>query len=86
VSGYASGVLNVDPLRLMFMPSAIAGSETTYLCDYFYGHASGNTGCLLAGGYWANAGYAGPGYLRANSAVSHVSSTIGARVEFLGVV
>ncbi len=86
VSGYASGVLNVDPLRLMFMPSAIAGSETTYLCDYFYGHTSGNTGCLLAGGYWPYAGKAGPGCLSAINAVSSVNSNFGARVEFLGVV
>jgi hypothetical protein len=85
VNGYASGILNVDPLRLMFMPSAIAGSETTYLCDYFYSHTSGNTGCLLAGGCWHHAGYAGPGYLYASGAVSYVGSGVGARVEFLGV-
>jgi hypothetical protein len=70
----------------MFVPASITGSETKYLCDYFYSHTSGNTGCLLAGGDWKDAGFAGPGYLFANAAVSCVYSDIGARVEFLGVV
>lgn len=86
VNGYANKVLDVNPLKLMFVPSAIAGSETTYLCDYFYGHTSGQTGCLLAGGDWTNAGNAGPGFLAATYAVSYVHPAIGARVEFLGVI
>ncbi len=85
VSGYANKVLDVDPLKLMFVPSAIAGSETTYLCDFFYSHVAGQTGCLLTGGAWDNRGTAGPGYLFAGNAVSTTGTTTGARVEFLGV-
>lgn len=84
--GYAKSILNVDPLKLFFIPSALTGSETTYMCDYYYSHSVGQTGCLFAGGPWHDAGGAGPGFLGARSAVSYVDSTLGARVEFLGGV
>ena len=85
--GYASDLVFSDPLKLGFVPSALSGSETTYLTDYFYSHQAGisQTGCLLAGGVWDNAGMAGVGYLHANNAAaSSVSPAIGARLEFLG--
>lgn len=84
--GYASDLVFADPLKLAFIPSALSGSESTYLADYFYSHKSGisQTGCLLAGGYWAAAGTAGVGDLNASNAASFVHSTIGARLEFLG--
>lgn len=82
--GYAKSVLNVDPLKLFFIPSILTGSKTTYLCDYFYSHGVAQTGSLLAGGTWLNAEYAGPGCLDTAGAVSRVASHFGARVEFLG--
>jgi hypothetical protein len=84
--GYASKILDVDPLKLLFIPSALVGSETTYLSDYFYSHQAGisQTGCLIAGGRWAHAGTAGPGCLSSANAVSSSDSDVGARLEFLG--
>ena len=81
--GYASDLVFADPLKLAFIPSALSGSESTYLADYFYSHKSGisQTGILLAGGSWAYAGRAGVGYLHAASTASDVGPHIGARLE-----
>jgi hypothetical protein len=75
-----------DPLKLAFVPSALSGSESTYLTDYFYSHKAGisQTSILLAGGCWNNAGGAGVGYLNAANAASDVNSLFGGRLEFLG--
>jgi hypothetical protein len=84
--GYVSDLVFSDPLKLAFIPSALSGSESTYLTDYFYSHKAGisQTGILLAGGDWRNAGAAGVGYLNAYNTASIVLSFIGARLEFLG--
>ena len=84
--GYTSDLLFSDPLKLAFIPSALSGSESTYLADYFYSHKSGisQTGILLAGGGWTYAGEAGVGFLDAYCAASFVYSDVGARLEFLG--
>ena len=82
--GYVSDLVFSDPLKLAFIPSALSGSDTTYLTDYFYSHKSGisQTGCLLAGGDWLNAGSAGVGCLFAlSAAASSVNPSIGARLE-----
>jgi len=84
--GYVSDLVFSDPLKLAFIPSALSGSDTTYLSDYFYSHKSGisQTGCLLAGGYWNSAGKAGVGFLYAYcAAASYVAPDVGARLEFL---
>jgi len=83
--GYVSDIIFSDPLKLAFIPSALSGSESTYLADYFYSHKSGisQTGILLAGGGWFDAGMAGVGYLLANCAASCVGPLNGARLEFL---
>ncbi len=85
-SGYVSKILDVDPLKLLFVPSALVGSETTSLSDFFYSHQAGisQTGCLLAGGNWSDGGSAGPGYLNSFNAVSCSGAYFGARLEFLG--
>ena len=81
--GYVSDLVFSDPLKLAFVPSALSGSESTYLTDYFYSHRSGSsqTGILLAGGFWKFAGPAGVGSLTAPNAASPVDSTVGARLE-----
>ena len=81
--GYVSDLVFSDPLKLAFIPSALSGSESTYLTDYYWSHRAGisQTGCLLAGGYWDVAGKAGVGCLAANGAASFVSSSVGARLE-----
>jgi len=83
--GYVSDLVFSDPLKLAFIPSALSGSETTYLTDYFYSHTAGisQTGILLAGGHWTYAGRAGVGILDAARAASYVHSAVGARLEFI---
>jgi len=84
--GYVSDLVFSDPLKLAFIPSALSGSESTYLTDYFYSHKAGisQTGILQAGGSWYFAGKAGVGSLTADCAASYVGSALGARLEFLG--
>ena len=83
VNGYISSILQVDPLKLSFIPSGFSGSGSTFLCDMGYSHVAGQVGCLLAGGTWSYAGGAGPGYLSSYNAVSIANSLVGARLEFL---
>jgi hypothetical protein len=84
--GYVSDLVFSDPLKLAFVPSALSGSESTYLTDYFWSHKAGisQTSILLAGGNWNRASKAGVGSLLALSAASFVGSDIGGRLEFLG--
>lgn len=81
--GYVSDIIFSDPLKLGFVPSALSGSDSTYLADYYDSHKAGisQTGILLAGGSWYHAGSAGVGSLYASNAASNAHSTIGARLE-----
>ena len=85
--GYAS-VIGHDSAGLLdhlMIPSALAGSETTYLADYYYSHQSGiSQTSLLAGGYWKDAGWAGVGSLASANAVATSAPHYGARLEFIG--
>lgn len=80
--GFVKDLIFADPLKLGFFPSVLGGSESTYLTDYFYSHATGVTNILLAGGNWANAVTAGVGCLDAHYAASLVYPRIGSRLEF----
>jgi hypothetical protein len=62
------------------MPSAVNGSDSTYLCDYW--HAPTGDRILLAGGSWNAGRTAGPGFRHAANAVSLSYRFDGARVEF----
>lgn len=81
--GYVSDIIFSDPLKLGFVPSALSGSDSTYLADYYYSHKAGisQTGILLAGGHWTHAGMAGVGSLFANNAAPAVNPALGARLE-----
>ena len=63
-----------------FYPTAVGGSETTYIPDYAY-YPSGWR-VLLVGGYWDNGGYAGLFYFNASYASSYSYSGVGARLLF----
>lgn len=82
--GYVKDLIFADPLKLGFFPSALGGSESTYLTDYYYSHQDTQTNILLAGGDWNDAGRAGVGYLHANAAASVVNANFGGRLEFSG--
>ena len=80
VNGYVSGLLEDELGGVAVMPSAVNGSDSTYLCDYWC--APTGDRILLAGGYWDDGRFAGPGFRRADSAVSASYRNYGARVEF----
>lgn len=75
----AAGLLN-----LAFVPGALLGSSSMYLCDYHYSHSVGGTRILLAGGSWNTGGSAGVGCRGSDYGLSAANSKIGGRAEFLG--
>ena len=63
-----------------FMPQTVAGSDSTYFCDY----AALSASCLaIFGGYWSNAAYAGAFRLYVFDAFSLSSAYVGARLMYL---
>ncbi len=80
-SGYVSALLEDELGGLAIMPSAADGSDSTYLCDYWYA-PTGSGRILLAGGHWSGGRSAGPGYRYAHNTVSFSVRDYGARVEF----
>ena len=80
VSGYVSGLLEDELGGVALMPSAVNGSDSTYLCDYWY--APTGDRILQAGGNWLDGRLAGPGVRNAIYAVSSSGRSYGARVEF----
>ena len=62
-------------------PSAAAGSESTYVCDYCYYNASGVV--LYVGGYYSQYQYLGAFYLSGDNAASFANASIGCRLQKL---
>ena len=63
-----------------FYPTAVGGSETTYIPDYAYYYSGWRV--LLVGGYWGGGGYAGLFYFDASYTSSGSNSYVGARLLF----
>ena len=62
------------------IPSAVGGSNTTYMCDYHYCNASSTAlRMLLVGGYAYNGGNAGLGYFRSGDGVGRADAGVGFR-------
>ncbi len=80
-NGYISGLLHGEPAGLAFLPSAAAGSDSSYLADYWYA-CTANGNILLAGGGWRWARGAGPGFRGAYGGPTYSSRSVGARLEF----
>ena len=80
-NGYVSAV-NLDPTESFgWLASAAAGSDATYLTDYYY-QATGNRAAKF-GGYWFLGALAGAFCWSLGNAASAVSRLIGARLAFL---
>ena len=62
-------------------PSAVAGSENTYVCDYCYYSASGVV--LYVGGYYGQNQNYGAFYLYGVNAASYAVAYIGCRLQKL---
>lgn len=62
------------------IPSAVGGSNTTYMCDYHHCNASSTAlRTLLVGGDADNGGYAGLGYFHSATGVGNASTNVGFR-------
>jgi len=82
--GYASNIVYEAALKYLLLASAVAGSDSTCIPDYFYAHDAGETNILLASGGWNYASDAGLGCLSSRDVASHSDRKIGARLEFIG--
>lgn len=80
-SGYISGWTNptADGFEYALYPNAVAGSETTYVCDYCDYGASGVV-LLVGGGYGQSQDY-GAFYLSGYYAASFAFADIGCRLQ-----
>lgn len=63
---------------LVMLPSAVGGSDTSGITDYYYGSNSGNRVSKI-GGYWNHGSTAGSFFLRADDGSSYADSSIGGR-------
>lgn len=62
------------------IPSAVGGSNTTYMCDYHYCNASSTAlRTLIVGGGAFNGGHAGLGYFHSHYGVGGAYTTVGFR-------
>ena len=77
----AWSIPSVSGFEYALYPSAVAGSESTYVCDYCYYNASGVV--LVVGGSYSQSQLYGAFYLGGDSAASHAYAGIGCRLQKL---
>jgi len=82
--GYIDDLEDEELLRGLLIPASTAGSDSTYIPDYFWGHDSGENNILRSGGGWNDGSKAGLGYLTSDIGVGRSDRSIGARLEFIG--
>lgn len=80
-NGYAKDILFNSSIDYGFLATVVGGSETSYLCDYYY-QATGNRVAIL-GGNWNYGSHAGAFWWRLDSASSTRSRSIGARLLYI---
>ena len=78
--GYIKSIGMATAAPWAFFPTAVGGSETTYIPDYAYYRSGWRV--LLVGGCWYNGGGAGLFYFDALNASSSSYSSVGARLLF----
>ena len=82
--GYIDDLEDEELLRGLLIPASTAGSDSTYIPDYFWSHDSGENNILQSGGNWAYGSRAGIGCLLSPSGVGASGRAGGARLEFIG--
>lgn len=80
--GYLTDMEFPNGLEWTFIPKSTGGSDSTYYCDYFYTHDTGEENIVLAGAAWANASMAGVAYWDCANVTSDSHVTIGARLSY----
>lgn len=82
-AGYISGIQNADTLGgVAFIPSAVAGSTSTYLCDYYY-PPNTTTSVARVGGRWSSELSAGPWFLDMTYTATGSDANTGCRIEYI---
>lgn len=79
--GYISGLGYSSATDWGLFPTAISGSESSYIPDYAFCYSNWTTLCV--GGYWNNGSYAGLFNFCASGYSSRTSSDIGTRLIFI---
>ena len=81
-NGYLTDMEYPNGLEWTFIPKVAGGSESTYYCDYFYSHDSGEENIVLAGADWTHASSAGLASWNCGNVASYSNSTVGARLSY----
>ncbi|MBC8521956.1 MAG: hypothetical protein H8D26_08240, partial [Methanomicrobia archaeon] len=82
-NGYISNIHYEDLLKYLFVPSAVGGSSTTYLCDHSYAHDLAEVNILISGGHWTFAGAAGVAFRHSAYALADTSTNVSGRLEYV---
>lgn len=80
--GYLTDMEYPVGLEWTFIPKSTGGSTSTYYCDYFVTHDTGEENIVLAGANWADASSAGLASWYCCDVASLVASTFGARLSY----
>ena len=81
-NGYLTDMEFPNGLEWTFIPKSTGGSESTYYCDYFYTHDTGEENIVLVGADWAYASKAGVAFWYCVNVASYSFSNIGARLSY----
>ena len=77
-NGYIKQILNTE---YGFIPTDVTGSDTTYMCDYFYQDANGVKYALVGGGWTYGSGCGRS--LRLSSSPASADVRLGARLSLV---
>lgn len=80
--GYLTDMEFPNGLEWTFIPKSTGGSDSTYYCDYFYTHDTGEENIVLAGGRWNDASSAGVACWSCDFVASDSGSVLGARLSY----
>ena len=81
-NGYLTDMEFPNGLEWTFIPKSTGGSESTYYCDYFYTHDTGEENIVLAGAGWNIASRAGVASWNCDFVASNSDSSFGARLSY----
>lgn len=81
--GYITNIEYEDLLKYLFVPSAVAGSSTTYFCDYWYSHDAEEVNILRSGHAWDATAKAGVAARDSLDVLTGAGPGIGGRLEFV---
>jgi len=82
--GYIDSLDYLTEMDWIFFADSVAGSSSTYLCDYQWSHDSGETNIVRSGGSWNAGALSGLFCLYLTDDVGNSYRAFGSRLEYLG--